>query len=172
MFHEIDTLAQRPLVSSKQKEKDKEKDKDSSESTTPDPVAISVPQSQLYTHTIPGFKKLSSMSLDPDDAITLRASLVRLKYLVGDEQSDSNGHFDNLRKIVQKLSKDAPEKELAKSVRELAEHFASPHTSVSSFELIQSGIVDGLLQFATDESRNRTLMYSPTLYSQLTYRSS
>ncbi|KAL0953368.1 hypothetical protein HGRIS_004605 [Hohenbuehelia grisea] len=154
VFHEIDTLAQRALLSSKLKEKDKDKDKDSSESSTPDPVSIPVPPSQLYTHTIPGFKKLSSMSLDPDDAITLRATLVRLKYLVGDEQTDNNGHFDNLRKIVQRLSKDATEKELTKSVRELADHFASPHTSVSSFELIQSGIVDGLLQFATDENRS------------------
>ena len=39
---------------------------------------------------------------------------------------------------------------LSRALNDLAELFASPHTSVSSFELLQSGLVDGLLQFMTD----------------------
>ncbi len=35
----------------------------------------------------------------------------------------------------------------------MAALFGAPHSSVSSFELLQSGVVDGLLQFATDTER-------------------
>ncbi|KAJ7358173.1 hypothetical protein DFH08DRAFT_439877 [Mycena albidolilacea] len=39
----------------------------------------------------------------------------------------------------------------------MVELFGAPHSSVSSFELLQSGVVDGLLQFATDGERKLNL---------------
>lgn len=154
VLHEIETLVQRTLTTSKskEKEKDKDKDKESSESSTPDPPTAPVQSSSA--HTIPGFKKLSSLALDPDDAITLRARVIRFKYLAGDEQRDGDKHFEALRRIVERISvRDATEKDLQKALRELADLFTSSHTSVSSFELLQTGVVDGLLQFTTDEDR-------------------
>ncbi|KAG5222613.1 Ubiquitin fusion degradation protein [Salix suchowensis] len=156
VLHEIETLVQRTLTTSKskEKEKDKDKDKESSESSTPDPPPAPVQSSSA--HTIPGFKKLSSLALDPDDAITLRARVIRFKYLTGDEQRDGDKHFEALRRIVERISvRDATEKDLQKALRELADLFTSSHTSVSSFELLQTGVVDGLLQFTTDEDRTK-----------------
>ena len=49
------------------------------------------------------------------------------------------------------------EKDLVAALGELGGLFASPHTSVSSFELLQSGLVDGLLEFVTDPNRSSTL---------------
>ncbi|KAF4593200.1 Ubiquitin fusion degradation protein 4 [Pleurotus pulmonarius] len=155
VLHEIETLVQRTLTTSKSKEKDKDKDKESSESSTPDPPSASVQSSSA--HTVPGFKKLSSLALDPDDAITLRARVIRFKYLAGDEQRDGDKHFDALRRIVERISvRDATEKDLQKALRELADLFTSSPTSVSSFELLQTGVVDGLLQFTADEDRTTT----------------
>ncbi|KAJ8502395.1 hypothetical protein ONZ45_g11808 [Pleurotus djamor] len=158
VLHEIESFAQRITTKArdKEKEKDKDKDKDTSESSTPDPIP---PPAQLpSSHTIPGYKKLSSLSLDPDDAIILRARVIRVKYLAGDEQRDGDKHFDALRRIVDRLShRDATEKDSLKALRDLADLFTSNHNSVSSFELLQTGVIDVLLQFSTDEDRATTI---------------
>lgn len=105
---------------------------------------------------IPGFKKLSSLSLEPEDAITRRARVIQFRFLASDTDDEGDNTFETLRLLVERISsQDATEKELFDALRELAELFASPHTSVSSFELLQSGVVEGLLQFATDPSRAR-----------------
>lgn len=148
VLHELEILASRDLISSKSKEKN-DKDKDSSEppsdsSSTPAPLSGG----------IPGFKKLSSLSLDPDDAITLRARVIRFRHLSSEDKDDEDNGFETLRRLVDVISKhDASEKELLDALRAIAELFASPHASVSSFELLQSGIVDALLQLTTDSDR-------------------
>lgn len=153
VFHEIESLAARTVTSSKSKDKgDKDKDKESSE-TPSQPEAASAHPS-ISASAIPGFKKLSSLSLDPDDAITLRARVIRLKHLSVAEQEEEDDTFDGLRRLVTEISKpNASEKELTEALWELAGRFASPHTSVSSFELLQSGVVDALLQFTTEDDR-------------------
>ena len=141
VFHEIESLAERSLLSSKSKEKETSEAGDDTSAPNP-PVPMS------------GLKKLSSLSLDPEDAITLRARVIQFKYLTDTEDTDEDGAFEHLQRVVERISaSNASDPEYLEVLWELADLFASPHTSVSSFELLKSGIVDGLLQFATDETR-------------------
>lgn len=160
VFHEVETLADRTLLA---KPKDKEKDKDTSDVPSPSDSGILAMQASIPASSaamIPGFKKLSSLSLEPDDAITLRARVIRFKHLTGNEQADGDSTFDTLRRLVERISgQDASEQMYNDALRELADLFASAHTSVSSFELLQSGVVDGLLQFSTDPSRTGELIF-------------
>lgn len=154
VFHEIETLAARSLVSPRSKEKEK----DTPEATTPAEPTIPayIPPSAALA-AIPGYKKLSSLAIDPDDAITLRARVIKFKYLSSEEQDESDDVSAALRRLVTRITdKNAPEKDLLPSLVELASLFASPHTSVSSFELLQSGVVDGLLEFLVDTERTGT----------------
>lgn len=158
VFHEVELLADRTLISSKKKgnNNDKEKDKDLSDaSSAPDLPPPPIPVSPAVAAGIPGFKKLSSLSLDPEDAVTLRARVIRFRYLTGRESNDADNVFATLRRLVERISdSSASEKEAGNALKELATLFTSAHTSVSSFELLQSGVIDGLLQFATDKSRS------------------
>jgi E3 ubiquitin-protein ligase TRIP12 len=159
VFHEVGLLAERTLISSKKKGSSSDKDKDLSDASSapdlPPPPPISV--SPAIAAGIPGFKKLSSLSLDPEDAVTLRGRVLRLRYLTSKESADADNVFATLRRLVDRISgPSASEKEVSNALKELATLFTSAHTSVSSFELLQSGVIDVLLQFATDKSRNRT----------------
>ncbi|KAH8075865.1 hypothetical protein BXZ70DRAFT_712273 [Cristinia sonorae] len=152
VFHEIDVLSARSLSTSKTKEKNK----DTSEgAATPEPSAPTyMPISATLAATMPGYKKLTSLSLDPDDAITLRAKVIKFKYLSDSDQGGSDDLFATLSRLVARLSETAvSEKDLLSCLAELASLFASPDTSVSSFELLQSGVVDGVLHFLTDTDR-------------------
>jgi E3 ubiquitin-protein ligase TRIP12 len=153
VFHEIEALSARHVTPPKSKDKDK----DISDVPSPaDSVVLAAPVSAASSAAmIPGFKKLSSLSLEPDDAITLRARVIRFKYLAGNDQADGDNVFETLRCLVERISaKDVSEQTSSEALRELADLFASAHTSVSSFELLQSGVVDGLLQFSTDQDRS------------------
>ncbi|THH12821.1 hypothetical protein EW146_g7335 [Bondarzewia mesenterica] len=165
VFHEIETLAARPLTSARSKEKDKDKDtSDSStaaEPTFPPPMTIPA----ALAASMPGFKKLSSLSLDPEDAVTLRSRVIRFKYLTGKENAEGDDVFSTLQRLVEKISnRNASEKELSIVLRDLAALFASAHSSVSSFELLQSGVIDALLQFATDKDRNISIAARQELF--------
>jgi E3 ubiquitin-protein ligase TRIP12 len=153
VFHEMETLAARSLTLPKAKDKDK----DAPDVPSPaDSGILAAPVSATSSAAmIPGFKKLSSLSLEPDDAITLRARVIRFKHLVGSDHADGDNVFETLRRLVERISvKDVSEQSYSIALRELADLFASAHTSVSSFELLQSGVVGGLLQFATDQDRS------------------
>ncbi|KAI0272306.1 hypothetical protein BC834DRAFT_1030472 [Gloeopeniophorella convolvens] len=164
VFHEVELLAGRALIVSKSKsaaDKDKDKDKDLSDASSapelpPPPPPVSV--SAAIAAGMPGFKKLTSLSLEPEDAVTLRARVVRFRFLTGKESADADHVFATLRRLVERVTDvRASEKEAGNALKELATLFASAHTSVSSFELLQSGVIDGLLQFATDKGRNITI---------------
>lgn len=194
VFHEMETLASRTLLTSKSKEKEKDKDKDgSSDSTsapaggsenqsanaasasTPTaaptlPTSVPIPISAALAASMPGFKKLSSMSLDPEDAVTLRARVIKFKYLSGKDNRDADDVFSVLRKLVERIGEEGKdrdvvmgetggaerekEKDMMGALKELAALFASANTAVSSFELLQSGVIDALLLFATDKERS------------------
>ena len=148
VFHEIETLAARTLNVSKPKDAASEV-ASPAESATPTYLP---PSATLVA--IPGYKKLSSLSLEPDDAITLRARVIKFKYLSAEDQDSSDDISASLGRLVSRISDAAAsEKDLLPALVELASLFGSPHTSVSSFELLQSGVVDGLLQFITDAER-------------------
>ena len=154
VFHEIESLAARTVVSPKSKDKDKDKDKDSEASAAESTPPTYMPISSSLAASIPGYKKLTSMSIDPDDAITLRARIIKFRHLSGDDGKGSDDLFATLSRIVARISEPSiTEKDLLPSLAELASLFASPGSSVSSFELLQSGVVDGLLRFFTDSDR-------------------
>ncbi|KAG2011493.1 ubiquitin-protein ligase [Coprinopsis cinerea AmutBmut pab1-1] len=148
VFHEVESLAERQLIvsKSKEKEKDKEKDREGEPSTEP--------PNPLSSSSLHGLKKLSSLSLDPEDAITLRARVLKFKHMSEEQNHSEEDSFDRLRTLVDRFSSPtASEDELSEALWELAQLFSSPHSPISSFELLQSGIVDGLLRLATDEGR-------------------
>ena len=148
VFHEVESLAARKLLTSRSKDKARDGDREAEQSSD----SISAPV--IPASSLPGLKKLSSMSLDPEDAITLRARVIQFKYISAEQGTEGESSFSQLRELVAKVSvPTATETELAEGLWELAQLFSSPRTSVSSFELLQSGVVDGLLQFATDEGR-------------------
>lgn len=155
VFHEIDSLSARTVVSHKSKDKDKDKDKDSEASAAESTPPTYMPISASLAASIPGYKKLSSMAIDPDDAITLRARVIKFRHLSGDDGKGSDDLFATLSRIVARISEATiQEQDLLPSLAELAGLFATPDSSVSSFELLQSGVVDGLLQFFTDSDRS------------------
>jgi E3 ubiquitin-protein ligase TRIP12 len=141
VFHEVHELSARETnVARKHKDKTQLIPSDASATT-------SVPSTQL-----PSLKKLTSLSMEPDDAVTLRARVIKFKYLSDPNEEESDNVSDPLRQIVETLSSPTSSSlELLSSLRQLAQLFASPRTSISSFELLQSGLVDSLLKFSTDD---------------------
>lgn len=147
MFHEVETLASRTLVT-------KSKEDVKNDESTPEPTVTPPPAPAVFATNTPGYKKLTSLALEPEDAITLRARVIRLRHLSNDEKAE-HGLYNTLHQIVQRFSdKVGAEKSLSDALKELASLFSSPHSSLSSFELLQSGLVDSLLAFATDEDRS------------------
>ena len=143
----MEALASRTLVT-------KPKEDVKNDESTPEPTATPPPVSAVFAASTPGYKKLASLALEPEDAITLRARVIRLRHLSNDEKAE-HGLYNTLHQLVQRLSdKDGSEKSLSEALKELAALFSSPHSSLSSFELLQSGLVDSLLSFATDEDRS------------------
>ncbi len=60
--------------------------------------------------------------------------------------------YTTLKRLVDTIGKgNADKEEYAHALRDMAVLFASPHLSVSSFELLQSGLVENLLQFASSK---------------------
>ncbi|KAI5117508.1 hypothetical protein M0805_003913 [Coniferiporia weirii] len=141
VLHEIELLAARPLPP-RTKEKDKVKEETKDSEVTPSEI----PEAPV-TMAAPGIRR--AHLLDPEDAYTLRARVIRFKYLSTDVHSDGDATFVRLHDLVEVLKqKSATDGQLRETLRELANLFSSPHTTVSSFELLQSGLVDALLEFA------------------------
>ncbi|KAI0675862.1 hypothetical protein C8Q78DRAFT_964482 [Trametes maxima] len=164
VFHEIEALAARTVTSSKSKDKSADKETPEAPSPADTGVPVAVPVSISVIASAP-YKKLSSLQVDPDDAITLRARVIRFKHLATDDAAGSDDLFANLRRLVERITHaEALEKDLAASLGELATLFGSQHTSVSSFELLQSGVIDGLLQFFTDAERSIPLSRRQDLF--------
>ncbi|KAG9103694.1 Ubiquitin fusion degradation protein 4 [Ceratobasidium sp. 370] len=97
-------------------------------------------------------KRSSNTVLDPQDTVTLRAKIVRFKYMSGGEDSGADPVLERLRGLLATLRDAAAgEAELKDAVKGIAGLFTGgTGASVSSYELLKSGLVDGLLQFTTD----------------------
>ncbi|KIJ55771.1 hypothetical protein M422DRAFT_152050 [Sphaerobolus stellatus SS14] len=154
VLHEIELLADQKLTVKPKEEPIQAEIPAPVEGLPPAPVVV------LQTS-----RRSSSHVLDPQDAVTLRARVLRFKYLAGTVELE-DAVFAQLRSLVSRISyPDATEDALRQGLREIAELFVSLNTSVSSFELLQSGLVDGLLEFATvkdrkvDVSRRQALLY-------------
>ena len=80
---------------------------------------------------------------------------IRFRYLTGTESTDADDVFGVQRRLVKRISNSsASKKEVGNALKELATLFMSAHTSVSSFELLQNGVIDESLQFATDKTQS------------------
>ncbi len=103
----------------------------------------------------PASKKSSSIPLDPQDAYVLRSRLIKIKYLSGGSDAGGDDVFESLRTMIKQLSEpNAAEEQIHSTLKEVAKLFGVSGPTISSFELIKSGLVDGLLEFATSSNRN------------------
>ena len=136
VFHEVELLADRTLISSKKSFGDKEKDKDlSGASSAPDLPPPPLPISPTVDAGILGYKKLSSLSLDPEDAVTLRARVTLFQYLTGKESAKATMSL-MLRRLIERISNSsASEMGIKITLKELVSLFTSGHTSMLSLDL-------------------------------------
>lgn len=107
---------------------------------------------------------LSPTEKQAQDAITLRARHLRTTYGAADSEPAIRaqsvlkrittlvGNLDSLTREKSTGAKAAAksEKEAKEALKEIAELFADEKTPLSSFEMIESGLVKGLLRFATE----------------------
>ncbi|KAL1941289.1 hypothetical protein VTO73DRAFT_7501 [Trametes versicolor] len=164
VFHEADILASRTITSTRSKDKGADKEPSEAPSPADTGVAAAMPISISVISSAP-YKKLTSLTMEPDDAITLRARVIRFKHLGADDSAGSDDLFAKLRRLVERITDNAvSEKELSSALGELATLFGSQHTSVSSFELLQSGVIDGLLQFFSSTERTVPLARRQELF--------
>ncbi|CAE6532501.1 unnamed protein product [Rhizoctonia solani] len=159
VLHEIEVLTERPLTTKAKEPKEgskteaaKQEPKTEGSSPAPEPASE---RDESPRPVIPiSVKRSSSAVLDPQDAITLRAKVVRFKYLSGAEESAVDPVFERLRGLLGTLrDPGAAEAELKDGLKSVAAMFGtSGGVSISSYELLKSGLVDGLLQFTTDST--------------------
>ena len=144
VLHEIEILAARPLPP---KTKDKDQSKENEGTPVPD-----LPDPSLPPMIPTGSSSRKPQLLDPEDAYTLRGRVIKFKYLSGDIQGEGDATFASLRHLVDVFAqKTTTEVELRSTIKEMTELFASPRSTVSSFELLQSGLVGALLELATSK---------------------
>lgn len=93
----------------------------------------------------------SSSVVDPNDTNILRARVIGAKRLfaVDDtQQNEASLVLEELTKLVKRLCQpEATEPELRDTLREIADQFSNVGQALSSFELLKSGLVDGLLEY-------------------------
>ncbi len=93
----------------------------------------------------------SSSQVDPVDANIIRARVLGAKKLFGmggDHKHTASLVLEELRGLVRRLCvAEASEAELRDSLRDIASQFSNVGPVLSSFELLKSGVVDGLLDF-------------------------
>ncbi|BEI86859.1 hypothetical protein CcaverHIS002_0702050 [Cutaneotrichosporon cavernicola] len=124
--------------------------------------------STLRGDVVPPPSHRKSPSVDPSDANIVRARIIGAKNLFvvdGNKQDEAALVLDQLRTLVNRLCvSDADEGELRDTLREIAGQFTNVAQSLSSFELLKSGLVDGLLQYvdidgAVSSSERRAMLY-------------
>ncbi|KIR29913.1 E3 ubiquitin-protein ligase TRIP12 [Cryptococcus deuterogattii 99/473] len=109
---------------------------------------------QTSGHSTP---RKSSSQLDSYDANIIRARILMAKKIFdtgGDNQKVASKVLANISDLVKRLCEpEASEADLREVLRETASQFSSVEQSLSSFELLQSGLVDGLLDFVKIHGR-------------------
>ncbi|KAJ6485243.1 hypothetical protein DFH09DRAFT_1458082 [Mycena vulgaris] len=143
VFHEIESLSGRTIVTAA-KSKDKEKEKETSESPAPleNTANLPPPPPTDVAPTIPGFKKLTSLSLEPEDAITLR----------NDQGGERTGPKDVamwLCKLSPRCARDRPA-----AVRPVT-YFSPPERPAANAALFNSPFIDTLSLFTPGNFRTR-----------------
>lgn len=156
VLHEVITISKTELKS-KVKPAPKASE-DAGEGSGEPPPAPAEPQPKKFSSHVPS---------DPQDQYVLRCRVIKVKHLAGAADVGGDAVFDELKSYIDALSSPkANEEEQRQTLKEIANLFSSPHTSVSSFELLKSGLVDGLLAFATELDRESELLGFPPLYKK------
>lgn len=105
----------------------------------------------LINSQTPPHRIRSSSVVDPNDANILRARVIGAKriFAVDDtQQNEASLVLEELTKLVKRLCQpEATEPELRDTLREIAAQFSNVGQALSSFELLKSGLVDGLLEY-------------------------
>ncbi|KWU42404.1 hypothetical protein RHOSPDRAFT_21293 [Rhodotorula sp. JG-1b] len=155
VMHEIERLAQRALVSPN-------KSKRSSPSRTPrgdanaEADASAVPSGiarALLSQPDVDTKKMSPSELQAYDAVTLRARHLSETYGAPDSEPSVRAQavLERIKALVQHVDSVAhADREAKEALEEIAGLFADEKNPLSSFEMLQSGLVDGMLKFATE----------------------
>lgn len=109
-----------------------------------------------------------SSATDPNDANITRARIIGAKKIFavdGDQQNEAAVVLDSLARQVARLRvPEATEAELRESLRDIAAQFCNVGQALSSFELLKSGLVDGLLEYVdidgvVSSSARRAIFY-------------
>jgi E3 ubiquitin-protein ligase TRIP12 len=112
-------------------------------------------------------KKAAPTTIDVDTNIW-RARVLGAKKIFdvgGDDKNEAKLVLDKLSALNGKLSKQAAtEAELYDALKEIASQFSSAGSSLSSFELLRGGVIDGLLQFVdidgtVSSAQRRSMLY-------------
>ncbi|RXK36787.1 hypothetical protein M231_05948 [Tremella mesenterica] len=138
------------------------------------PISISEDLKPLLGSNLSSLLELShaarskTPSVNPNDTNILRARVLIAKKVFdvgGDHKKAASVLLDDLGTRVKLLADaNATEADLRDSLRHIAEQFSDPSQALSSFELLKSGLVDGLLDFVdvdgtVSSSERRALLY-------------
>ncbi|BGP01543.1 Ubiquitin fusion degradation protein 4 [Rhodotorula toruloides] len=161
VMHEIARLADQPLVSQKSKRSSPSRTplNDGSASGAAAPSGLSRALQGAATKTA-----LSPSDAQAQDSMVLRARHLRDTYGAADTEPAvrAQGVLDRIKALVEHLNGVAHaeasgakaiakvEKEAREALDEIAELFADEKNPLSSFEMIESGLVEGLLKVATE----------------------
>ena len=173
VMHEIERIADAPLVAPKSKHPrspTRAHKKSASESSDVGPTPPSGLARSLAHHAanvadafdpvLPPSAALSTAEAQAQDVITLRARHLRDKYAAADSEPALKAAcaLGTIKDLVKDLdaSLEAEAKTTRKQayslVQSVALLFSDERNPLSSFELLESGLVDGLLRFATAPS--------------------
>ncbi|GAA5841950.1 hypothetical protein JCM9279_003167 [Rhodotorula babjevae] len=175
VMHEIDRLANEELVSAAATSS---KSKRSSPARTPrgDETAVAAAaapapasglsralQAQPVAAGAPAAPALTPLEAQAKDAVTLRARHLRTSHAAPDSEPAlrAQGVLERIKALVGHLESvaesgsgpsggDAVEREAKEALDEIAFLFADEKNPLSSFEMVESGLVEGLLKFATE----------------------
>lgn len=104
---------------------------------------------------------------ESQDTTILRARVIRFKYLTSGPSEEGNNvdgsdELEALKDASKKLASPNLEPKVAKeALKIIADSFGRQDSSLSSFEMLQSGLVEELLTFAEDENRSSPHQSAP-----------
>jgi len=145
VLHELSAIADQELTTKAKA--------DASTSNAPTPEEGSAPP--LPSGSL--LRRSGPYIADSQDSTILRARVIRFKHLSGggdDGAETDNGELDTLRAAAKRLATPEIDLKSAKdALRTIADLFGRQASSMSSFEMLKSGLVQELLAFASDETR-------------------
>lgn len=166
VMYEIERLAARPLVApakSKRSSPSRTPRGDADTNSSAGPSGIS---RALLGQGAASDKKLSPSDLQAQDAVTLRARHLSETYGAPDSEPSTRaqGVLERIKALVQHVDSVAHaevgdggakavakvEHEAREALEEIAHLFADEKNPLSSFEMLESGLIDGVLKFATE----------------------